>query len=186
MQSWLRELRSRQEALLQLHVNMKSLVGIVLGSLLAFVIGCAAKGAQRASEAPTATAAEPAEPAAVGGSATPQSEIKLLDEQISDDMAKLSLTRPTAPPMTCTGADCKQQLSGAAVAAAEPQPPTCKPGKGDTCTQACTIKDSICKNASRICQLALDLGGSDAYANDKCSSGNASCEAAKQRCCGCL
>ncbi len=186
MQSWLRELRRREEALLQLHVNMKSLVGILLGSLLALVIGCAAKSAPRSTAAPTATAAEqPPEPAAVGGSATPQSEIKLLDEQISDDMAKLSLTRPTAQPMTCTGADCKQQLSGAAVAAEEPSPPTCKP-KGDTCTQACTIKDSICKNATRICQLAIDLGGNDAYANDKCSSGNASCEAAKQRCCGCL
>lgn len=183
MQSWLRELRRREEALLQLHVNMKSLAGIVLGSLFAFVIGCAAKSARpQAVSAPAMTGAEPS----AAGASTPESEIKLLDEQISDDMAKLSLARPPAPPLACTGADCTQQLSGAAVAAAQPQPPECKPGKSETCSQACTIKDSICKNAARICQLAIDLGGNDAYANDKCSSGNASCEAAKQRCCGCL
>jgi hypothetical protein len=101
-------------------------------------------------------------------------------------MAKLSLARPAAPTLACTGADCNLDLSCAAFAAAEPQPPTCKPSRSDTCTQTCTIKESICKNAARICQLAIDLGGNDAYANDKCSSGNASCEAAKQRCCGCL
>jgi hypothetical protein len=159
---------------------MKSFVGIVLGSLLAITIGCAAKS--KRAMAPTTSAAEPAS----AGVATPESEIKLLDEQISDDMAKLSLTRPTPPPLTCTGADCAQQMSGAAVTAVAPRAPTCQPAKTQTCTDTCSLTDSICKNAGRICKLAADLGGNDAYANDKCSSGNASCEAARERCCSCM
>ena len=160
---------------------MKSFVAIVLGSLLAITIGCAAKS-KSAATPPTSMAPEPA----AGGVATPESEIKLLDEQISDDMAKLSLTRPTPPPLTCTGADCAQQMSGAAVAATAPRAPTCQPAKTQTCTDTCSLTDSICTNAGRICKLAADLGGNDAYANDKCSSGNASCEAARQRCCSCM
>lgn len=160
---------------------MKSFAGIILGALVAIAIGCAGKS-YKAAEAPTSTAAEPA----AGGASTPLSEIKLLDEQISDDMAKLSLERPTPPPLTCIGAACAQQMSGAATTAVAPQPPECRPAQTQTCTDSCKLKGSICENAGRICRIAADLGGTDAYANDKCNSGNASCEAAKQRCCSCM
>ena len=161
---------------------MKSLVGIVLGAVLAFTIGCAAKSKSAAAPMATPSAAEPQ----AGGAATPESEIRLLDEQISDDMAKLALTRPTPQAPVCTGSECVQSMSAAAAAATAARPTTCQPAKTQTCTDTCSLTDSICKNAGRICKLATDLGGNDAYANDKCNSGTASCEAAKQRCCSCM
>ncbi|MDQ3333984.1 MAG: hypothetical protein M4D80_02400 [Myxococcota bacterium] len=160
---------------------MKSLVGIVLGGLLAVTIGCAAKS-KSAAMAPTTAA----EPGAMGGAATPRDEIDRLDQAINDEMGRLSLTRPTPPPLTCSGETCAQQMSGAAVAATAPQPAECRPASTQTCTDSCKLKSSICENAGRICRIASDLGGNDAYANDKCNSGNASCEAAKQRCCSCM
>jgi hypothetical protein len=161
---------------------MKSLVGIVLGGLLAITIGCAARS--KSAPAPTSTAAEPS---AMGAApATPRDEIDRLDQAISAEMGLLALTRPTPPPLTCSGAGCAQQMTGAAVAATAPQPAECKPAQTQTCTDSCKLKGSICENAGRICRIASDLGGGDAYANDKCNSGNASCEAAKQRCCSCM
>ena len=64
--------------------------------------------------------------------------------------------------------------------------PTCKVGASQTCTDSCNLSDSICKNADRICVLAKELGGSDAYANETCDRGNASCKASRERCCGCM
>ena len=162
---------------------MKSLVGIVLGGLLAITIGCAAKSKGAAAPLATSGAADPSVAPTV---ADPRSELDRLDQAISDEMGQLSLTRPTPPPLTCTGAACAQQMSGAAAAATAPQPASCKPAQTQTCTDSCKLSSSICDNAGRICRIAADLGGDDAYANDKCNSGNASCEAARQRCCGCM
>ena len=64
--------------------------------------------------------------------------------------------------------------------------PTCKVGASQTCTDSCNLSDSICKNADRICVLAKELGGADAYANETCDRGNASCKASRERCCGCM
>ena len=159
---------------------MKSLLGIVVGGLLAITIGCAAKS-KSAAMAPTA-----AEPAAMGSAPSPRDEISRLDQAISDEMGRLALTRPVPPPLTCTADECAQKMSGAAAAATAPAPAQCKPAQSETCTDSCKLKSSICDNAGRICRIASDLGGRDAYANDMCNSGNASCEAAKQRCCSCM
>jgi|MudIll2142460700_1097286.scaffolds.fasta_scaffold02840_2 hypothetical protein len=159
---------------------MKSFVGVVVGVFVAVMIGCAAKSSAVQATSPT-TAAEPGEMAG----ASPHREIDRLDLAISDEMAKLAVARPTPPPTTCT-ADCVQQMSGAAAAATAPQPAECRPAQTQTCSDTCKLKSSICENAGRICRIAADLGGTDAYANDKCTSGNASCEVAKQRCCSCM
>jgi hypothetical protein len=57
---------------------------------------------------------------------------------------------------------------------------------GETCRDACRLSDSICDSSGRICRIAVDLGGGDAYANEKCAGGKASCEASRTKCCGCL
>jgi hypothetical protein len=99
-------------------------------------------------------------------------------------MAKIEVARPPAPPLTCVGAACAEEMTRLATAINTP-PQTCT-AKTETCKDVCTLKDSICKNAGRICELASQLGGTDDNANDKCNQGNASCTAATQRCCGCL
>ena len=116
--------------------------------------------------------------------ATPRAELDQLDADISAQMARLGVERPAPPPNACT-ADCAEPMSTAAAAAVATDP-RCKPAKSEKCTESCTLKDSICKNAGRICEIASQLGGNDAYANDKCNSGTASCDAAKQRCCSCM
>ena len=122
----------------------------------------------------------------MAGAVDSQAELERLDQAITDEMGKLQLARPTPPPLTCVGAACAQQMSGAAVDATAPPPATCKPAQTPVCTDSCTLKESICKNAASICRIASDLGGTDAYANDKCNGGTASCEAAKTRCCSCM
>ncbi len=62
---------------------------------------------------------------------------------------------------------------------------SCHHGGGDVCTSACTIADSICDNAGKICALADKLPG-DRWAAGKCSDGQASCVEAQTKCCGCL
>lgn len=54
-----------------------------------------------------------------------------------------------------------------------------------TCSDVCSLADAICDNAETICNLANDLGKSDTWAQDKCSSAKASCRDAKKKCCGC-
>ena len=164
---------------------MKSILGILAGVLIAITIGCAAKSKSPASvQSPTTAEPMPAGAVPTGGSTREQ--IDQLDSAITDEMGKLSLARPTPPPLTCTGDACAQQMSGAAIAATAPEPATCKPAQTPTCTDSCKLKSSICENAGRICRIATDLGGTDAYANDKCTSGNASCETARTRCCSCM
>lgn len=90
-------------------------------------------------------------------------EIDRLDAAIAADLAKLGSTAP-APTAMVGGA--------------------CSPANTPVCTEACTLKDSICANAAKICEIAGQLG-TDAYANDKCTRGTASCDTAKQRCCNC-
>lgn len=54
-----------------------------------------------------------------------------------------------------------------------------------TCNDVCSISENICDNAERICDLAHELGPSDDYAQQKCTSAKASCKEATQRCCAC-
>ena len=54
----------------------------------------------------------------------------------------------------------------------------------DTCKQSCTLSDSICANAKKICDIAKQLGA-DPWADQKCSDGNATCSAAHKQCCDC-
>ena len=152
---------------------MKSLVGVVVGGLLAFAIACGGGGRAQTMQQPKPLPGD-----------DQRKQIEELDQAITTDMEKLSEPRP-APPVAACVENCAPQMSGAATAATQ-EDPTCKPGKAETCSSSCTLKDSICKNAGKICSIASDLGGKDTYANETCNRGAASCDAAKKRCCSCI
>ena len=148
---------------------MRSLAGVVIGGLLAFAIACGG-GAK-----PTTSPPPPRDVRA---------ELEALDQAITADMEKLAEPRP-APPVAACVENCADQMSGAAKAATQDDQ-RCKRGTGETCKSSCDLTDSICKNAGKICSIAADLGGKDAYANETCNRGSASCEAARKRCCSCI
>jgi hypothetical protein len=164
---------------------MRTIIALLIGIAIA---ACAARAPSKsAAPAPQAVAPPEAarEPIAAGPTSDPSSELDRLDGQITAEMERLGIARPEPPPNACI-AECEPQQMSTAVAAAAAKDPTCKQSPSQQCTEACTLADSICKNATRICDLASQLGGTDAYANDKCNRGTASCEAATKRCCSCM
>lgn len=148
---------------------MNSVFGVVVGGLLAFAIACGGGAKQTMSEPPRKTDA--------------RAELARLDAEITAQMQQLNEPRPAPPAAACVG-NCAQPL--ATQAAEAKAPVTCEPAKTETCTSSCTLKTSICENAAKICSLAADLGGTDAFANETCNRGLASCDAAKKRCCSCM
>jgi hypothetical protein len=68
----------------------------------------------------------------------------------------------------------------------DPATQTCKPAVSDTCKDSCTLSDSICGNAEKICTLAKQLGAADSYANEKCAKGTDTCKKSQERCCSCM
>ncbi|MDQ3371015.1 MAG: hypothetical protein M3680_36820 [Myxococcota bacterium] len=157
---------------------MKGALGLSLGGLCAVLIACAGGARPRSAAAPGATP----ETSPLGD--TPRSQIDALDRQIDEDLATLQLARPATPIGACVQPPCDPQPM--ATAAQPPQAdPSCRPGPSELCKDSCRLADSICTSAARICDIAAQLGGNDAYANGKCASGTASCDAARTRCCGC-
>lgn len=150
---------------------------LVFGIALGVIVACGgSKSAYRGAEAPAPAATMPGTSGA-GNDGDPRAQINQLDAQITADLEKLALPRPTAPPLTPPEA-----MSAGGVQATSD--PSCKAPLTPTCGDSCKLADSICENAGRICGLAGQLGN-DAWANEKCSSGTASCEAARKRCCNC-
>jgi hypothetical protein len=158
---------------------MRSTIGLVLGALLATLLACGAGAPKAVTTAPPPQAVPDS---GAGGGALPdlKAEIAQAEQQILADLQALQLSPPPA------------LAPGTAVTAmsATPTPPTTDPAcvrsERDTCKTSCQLADSICNNASKICKIANDsLGGTDGWANGKCTSGNASCESARTKCCGC-
>ncbi len=71
-------------------------------------------------------------------------------------------------------------------AAAQKPPPAAQ-----SCEEVCTLADSICHNAKRVCELADEIlreeGEGDAadWAKGICTSSNQRCEQSRKRCEGC-
>jgi len=55
----------------------------------------------------------------------------------------------------------------------------------DSCSDICSLGHNICDSAESICRIADELGKSDDFAQQKCTSAKASCREAEQRCCDC-
>jgi hypothetical protein len=149
---------------------MKSVVGVVVGGLLALAIACGGGSKPQNVEMPP-------------GKQDARAELVRLDQEITAQMKQLNERRPEPPVASCVD-HCQEPMATQATQAKALD--TCEPPKTETCTQSCTLRTSICDNAGKICTLATDLGGNDSFANDTCNRGLASCEAAKKRCCNCL
>jgi hypothetical protein len=128
----------------------------LVAGALALAIACAAQ--PRSASTPSAMPGE-----APSGS---HDQIQQLANQIDADRLQMNL--PPAEPM----------------AGIPPTAPTCTRSPSETCTETCTLSDSICRNAKQICDLADQLAG-DTWAAGKCTDAKATCEAATRRCCEC-
>ena len=151
---------------------------LLAGALCAIAIACggAAKHAAAPSTSPGAM-----EPTGGGGRA----ELDALSRKIDEDLAALGLARPIVPLGACVQPPCNAEALGAGIRPAHAAELECRPGAGDVCRDSCQLSDSICDSSGRICRIASELGGGDAYANEKCASGKASCDVARTKCCGC-
>lgn len=151
---------------------------------LAAVAGLAAGWLVACGAAPQKSAAPPAatESTAGVGGGRPSDEIRRLDEEITVQMADLGLAPPSQTELTeMVVAHATPALPAAGTTAASAcEPPPTEP----RCQDACTLADSICANAARICELAAELPH-DGWAQERCASGKASCDRARTRCCAC-
>ncbi len=157
-------------------------LGLAAGALCAIAIACG--GSAKSSLAPAPTSAGRM-PVAAGPEAGPRAELDELSRRIDADLAAMGLPRPAAPATACIQPPCDAEAMSAGAAPAHTADPACKPAEGDVCRDSCRLSDSICDSSGRICRIAADLGGADAYANEKCASGKASCDASRTKCCGC-
>lgn len=153
--------------------------GLAAGALCAIAIACG--GSAKSAMAPAPTTSMP--PSMEAGS--PRDQIDELSRKIDAELAAMGLAPQVAPAGACVEPPC-----GAEALSVQPRPahavdPGCRPGEGDACRDSCRLSDSICDSSGRICRIASELGGGDAYANEKCASGKASCDASRTKCCGC-
>lgn len=104
-------------------------------------------------------------------------QIQQLEDEIAASSTQLQLTEPTPAQIESAPA---QPLG----ALPSTQDPKCRPAQTDTCKTSCTLSDSICSNADKICKLAQSMPG-DNWAMNKCAKANTTCESSKTKCCGC-
>jgi hypothetical protein len=157
-------------------------LGLLAGALCAIGIACAASQKPAAQAMPAAQEAAPSQ-ADVAMPQTPRDqEIDRLAREIETQRVEAKL--PLPEPSSCTGASCARIPAEAMSAGAQAPVHACRRDDSDTCKQSCTLADSICSNAKKICEIANELAGDD-WAARKCADGSATCNAAKARCCDC-
>lgn len=154
---------------------------------IAIALGIACAGAVVAcGGAPSSKSVRPAGPmpAVAKGPPDARAEIDALDQQISAKLGEMNLSRPAASssPPTMAGSDTLVELGKKNLTSAEDT--ACQPAQNDTCGRSCTLADSICTNAARICKLAEQLPD-DPWAREKCVGNTETCNVAHQSCCSC-
>lgn len=158
----------------------------LLSTGIALAIGVAVAGIMACGGAMSAKHANMLPQSDAGGApAAPRNqEITELDAKITDEFAKLGAgeRKPALPIQHCEPEPCPTMSPMSVKPAADP---ACKPGPSTTCKDTCTLADSICDNAKKICEISKQLGN-DAWATGKCADGETSCTTAHDRCCGCL
>ena len=152
---------------------MRGLPGIVLGLAAALVVACSASPKQAVAPMPAAN---------TGGAAPmapptqdPRGQIQWYSDQI--DAQRKQLGMPEAV----------MAMSTHPAEASPPHAnndPSCHAGASETCSNMCTLSNSICDNADKICKISDDLGD-DEWAAGKCASARSTCDDAHKRCCTC-
>lgn len=153
--------------------------GLIAGASCALLLACAA--GQKTATMPASASDAGLAP---GASSPAHDEITRLEAEIDAELVRRSLA-PAAPP-SCSGASCAAASAAVAMGSFQRvEGPSCKAPVNETCKDSCTMSDSICKNAERICTIAKQLEN-DAWANEKCVKGSESCTQSQKLCCGCL
>ena len=137
------------------------------------LVACAAGSKSAKTSAPAAASEAGGAPMA----AAPHAEIEKLDAEITAKRTELRLAEPSESDLQGISA----QPMGALPST---QDPKCRPAQNETCKTSCTLSDSICSNANKICELASSLAG-DGWAQNKCAKANKTCESSHAKCCGC-
>lgn len=157
----------------------KTFFGLLLMTSLGALAACGAAKQPSASPMAARTDSSPAgaSPAESLGR-DPKVEIEELSANIDAQRSELGLAEPA--PMS-PGAEPATPMATIPLSTDA----SCKPAKTERCEGSCKLSDSICTNASRICELAKDLVTDDGWAANKCARANKTCEAAHERCCSC-
>jgi len=134
------------------------------------VLACASASRQTMATAPQANTAG-ATPMPAGD---PRAQIEELSNRIAAERQQMSLAPPTEPMAAPT----------APLGVSHIQDASCHPASTATCSDTCTLSDSICDNAGKICKLADSLPGDD-WAAGKCNTAKQTCSGAHKRCCEC-
>ena len=145
-------------------------VALVAGAC-AGVVACG--GAKAPMKMEQTSGAKPPPPPPGGGA---HGQIEQLEAEIAASRTQLELAEPTDPELQGVPAEPLSKPPAL-------QDPQCKPAKTETCTTSCTLSDSICGNAEKICKLAVQIN--DDWARGRCAKANKTCEASRTKCCGC-
>lgn len=154
---------------------VRALFAIALCAALASCGGAKRPAMSPTSEVATVAPGTAAEPTQVMPG-TPRTEIDELWAKIEQERQTLGLTEPAPDPMPAA----PERMSSVPMSTDA----SCRPAKTERCTSSCTLSDSICRNADRICELALGMPG-DTWAAGKCARAKQTCESAHQSCCSC-
>ncbi len=163
----------------------------IAATLCMAIVACAGKGSRApvaaSSERGVVSAGSSREPIAAGPETGPQTgpmpgdpkaEIEEIWNDIEIETKRIGLSVPAQPAIgTSPPAQPMSTIPRSTDA-------SCKHSNSDTCTQSCTLSDSICTNADKICKLAAKLQGDD-WAAGKCTQAKQSCDQAHESCCTC-
>jgi hypothetical protein len=165
----LREVQQRDESAM-----VKRVASVALCVALA---ACAVGPPSRAVSPQAAAEPEAGTPGAQAMPGDPRAEIEALWERVEAERGQLGLTAVPAPEGAAPQATPMTTVPRSS-------DPSCQPAKTERCTSSCTLSDSICTNAQRICELAAQLPADD-WARGKCAQATRTCESAHASCCGC-
>ena len=158
----------------------------IAATLCMAIVACAAGGKSPQSPSVSPRSADHHQPVAAGTASPeitpmpgdPKAKIDELWNDIEIETKRIGLSVPAEPAAgTAPAAEPMSTITLSTDA-------SCKHANNDTCTQSCTLSDSICTNADKICRLAKQLDP-DAWAAGKCTQAKQSCEQAHTTCCSC-
>lgn len=155
--------------------RMSGAPGIVLGVAAALVVACSA--APKQTMAPTQAPAPAAHGQDVMTPPTqdPRGQIEWYSQQIDAQRKQIGLPETILQEMSAPPETSPPHAA---------QDAACHAGASETCHSACTLSDSICDNADKICKISDDLGD-DEWASGKCIGARSTCADAHKRCCTC-
>ena len=151
-------------------------LAVALAAAAVWFAACASE--RQAARGPTITEVAPQQTGETQPTG-PHGEIERLAHEI--DTQRLQMALPELAPAPACEQCTATPMSEPVTVASDAQ---CHPGQSTTCHDSCTLSDSICGNAAKICDLAAGLPD-DGWAAQHCTSAKQTCDAAHAKCCAC-